>query len=92
MEIIIKKKSGQYRITRDPHCFVLEKLKRDGSWESAGYFSQIHAAVHKLVTLGIMEKTDHTNIVEIVRETCDKLGKAIEKAIGGLNANRPEYD
>lgn len=85
MTIIIKKKSGQYRITRDPHCFVLEKLKRDGTWEGAGYFSQIQAVVHKLVTLGIMDKTDHTNIVEIVKETCRTLGKSIEKAIGGLD-------
>ncbi len=84
MTIIIKKTSGQYKISRDPHCFVLEKLKRDGSWENAGYFSEIASVINKLVKLGIMDKSEHTKVVDIVQQTCDRVGKALEKALGGL--------
>lgn len=85
-EITFGRGSAKYRIVVEPYCYRLDKWKmprgKDNYWERVGWYSDLYFLFYKLTCLGVMEAGEYSNIMEVVKQTCDELKKNVYEALG----------
>lgn len=81
MKIEFKYRNKLWNVTKEPHCFSLNKLGEGEEWKNVGYYSCPNEMFKKLVKEHLITETTQKEIAKTIKDTCNELETVFKEAL-----------